>query len=128
MEQQITEGICITVESFYNSEQSNPLLNEYNFAYRISIDNHAHFPIKLHRRHWHIYDSNGTHREVEGEGVVGQQPIIEPGDSFQYVSGASIRTDMGKMHGTYQMENMLNKKLILVQIPEFELIAPHKLN
>lgn len=128
MEQKITEGICITVETFYNNEQSNPLLNEYNFAYRISIDNNANFPVKLHRRHWYINDSNGVHREVEGEGVVGQQPIIEPGESFQYISGASIRTEMGKMHGTYQMENMLNKKLFEVQIPEFELVAPHKLN
>ena len=128
MEQQITEGICITVESFYNKDQSKPMLNEYNFVYRITIENNAQFPIKLHRRHWHIYDSNGTYREVDGEGVVGQQPIIEPGESFQYISGASIRTDMGKMSGAYQMENMLNKKLIVVQIPEFDLIAPHKLN
>jgi ApaG protein len=128
MEQKITEGICITVETFYNKEQSNPLMNEYNFAYRISIDNNAHFPIKLHRRHWHILDSNGIHREVEGEGVVGQQPIIEPGESFQYISGASIRTEMGKMYGTYQVENMSNKKIIIVQIPEFDLIAPQKLN
>ncbi len=128
MVQQITEGISITVETFYNKEQSNPLLNEFTFAYRISIDNFSNFPIKLIRRHWQIFDSNGTHRDVEGEGVVGQQPILEPGESFQYISGASIRTDIGKMIGKYQMENMLNKKLFSVQIPEFDLIAPHKLN
>lgn len=128
MVQQITEGISITVETFYNKEQSNPILNEFTFAYRISIDNFSNFPIKLIRRHWQIFDSNGTHRDVEGEGVVGQQPILEPGESFQYISGASIRTDIGKMIGKYQMENMLNKKLFSVQIPEFDLIAPHKLN
>jgi ApaG protein len=128
MVQQITEGISITVETFYNKEQSNPLLNEFTFAYRISIDNFSNFPIKLIRRYWQIFDSNGTHRDVEGEGVVGQQPILEPGESFQYISGASIRTDIGKMIGRYQMENMLNKKLFSVQIPEFDLIAPHKLN
>jgi ApaG protein len=128
MVQQVTEGIHITVETFYNREQSNPLLNEYAFAYRVSIDNHSHFPVKLLRRHWQIFDSNGSHREVEGEGVVGQQPIIEPGESFQYISGASIRTDIGRMVGSYQMENMLNKKLIRVKIPEFDLISPYKMN
>ncbi len=128
MVQQITEGICITVETFYNNDQSNPLLNEYTFAYRISIDNNSNFPVKLLRRHWQIFDSNGSHRDVEGEGVVGQQPIMEPGESFQYMSGASIRTDIGKMAGTYQMENMLNKKLFSVTIPEFDLIAPYKMN
>ncbi len=80
------------------------------------------------RRHWQIFDSNGTHREVEGEGVVGQQPVLEPGESFQYMSGVSIRTEMGRMMGKYQMENMLNKKLFSINIPEFELVAPHKLN
>lgn len=128
MVQHITEGISITVETFYNNEQSNPVLGEYNFAYRVSIDNYADFPIRLLRRHWRIFDSNGQYREVEGEGVVGQQPVLEPGESFQYVSGASIRTDMGKMHGSYQMENMLNKKLLQVEIPEFELVAPQKMN
>lgn len=128
MVQQVTEGISITVETFYNREQSNPLLNEYAFAYRVSIDNLAHFPVRLLRRHWHIFDSNGSYREVEGEGVVGQQPVIEPGSSFQYVSGASIRTEMGRMAGTYQMENMENKKLFTVQIPEFDLVAPQKMN
>lgn len=128
MVQQITEGISITVETYYNHEQSNALLNEHTFAYRVSIDNFSNYPIKLLRRHWQIFDSNGTYREVEGEGVVGQQPVLEPGDSFQYMSGASIRTEMGRMLGKYQMENMLNKKLFTVDIPEFELIAPHKLN
>lgn len=128
MIQQITEGISITVETFYNHQESNPLMNEYSFAYRVSIDNFSNFPVKLLRRHWHIFDSNGSYREVEGEGVIGQQPVLEPGDSFQYMSGAVIRTDMGRMVGNYQMENMLNKKLFEVQIPEFDLIAPYKMN
>jgi ApaG protein len=128
MVQLITEGISITVETFYNNEQSNPLLNEYSFAYRVSIDNFSNFPIKLLRRHWQIFDSNATHREIEGEGVVGQQPILEPGESFQYMSGVSIRTEIGRMLGKYQMENMLNKKMFSINIPEFELVAPHKLN
>jgi ApaG protein len=128
MSQQITEGVSITVETFYNESQSNPILSEYIFSYRVSIENLSNFPIKLMRRHWHIFDSNGSYREVEGEGVVGQQPVMEPGESFQYVSGDNLRSDMGKMLGNYQMENMLNKKLFRVNIPEFELIAPFKNN
>ena len=90
MIQQITEGISITVETFYNHQESNPMMNEYSFAYRVSIDNFSNFPVKLLRRHWHIFDSNGSYREVEGEGVIGQQPVLEPGDSFQYMSGAQL--------------------------------------
>lgn len=73
-------------------------------------------------------DSNGSYREVEGDGVVGQQPVIEPGANYQYVSAANLRSEMGKMYGTYQMENLYNKRLLTVTIPEFHLIAPFKLN
>ena len=128
MVQLITQGISITVETYYNYKQSNPLLNEHAFAYKVTIDNLSNFPVKLLRRHWQIFDSNATHREVEGEGVVGQQPILEPGESFQYMSGVSIRTEIGRMVGKYQMENMLNKNMFSINIPEFELVAPHKLN
>lgn len=128
MVQLITQGISITVETYYNYEQSNPLLNEHAFAYKVTIDNFSNFPVKLLRRHWQIFDSNATHREVEGEGVVGQQPILEPGESFQYMSGVSILTEIGRMLGKYQMENMLNKNMFSINIPEFELVAPHKLN
>ena len=128
MVQLITQGISITVETYYNYEQSNPFLNEHAFAYKVTIDNFSNFPVKLLRRHWQIFDSNATHREVEGEGVVGQQPILEPGESFQYMSGVSIRTEIGRMLGKYQMENMLNKNMFSITIPEIELVAPHKLN
>ena len=128
MVQQVTEGVSITVETFYQSAQSNPLSSEYLFAYRITIENLSTMPVKLLRRQWNIIDSTGSYREVEGEGVVGQQPIIEPGGSYQYVSAANLRSDMGKMYGTYQMENLYNKKLITVSIPEFQLVAPFKMN
>lgn len=128
MIQQITEGVSITVETFYNHEHSNPLLSEYNFAYRISIENFSAHTIKLISRQWQIFDSNGTCREVNGEGVVGQQPLLEPGEAFQYASGCSLRTEIGKMAGKYLMENLSNKKIFTVTIPEFELIAPFKLN
>ncbi len=128
MVQQVTEGVSITVETFYQPAQSNPLNADYLFAYRITIENLSTMPIKLLRRYWQIIDSNGSYREVEGDGVVGQQPIIEPGDSYQYVSAANLKSDMGKMYGTYQMENLYNKRLITVAIPEFQLIAPFKMN
>jgi ApaG protein len=82
----------------------------------------------LHRRHWYIFDSNGSYREVEGEGVVGVQPTLQPGEKYHYVSGCNLRTEMGKMKGNYQMENLNNKKIFAVNIPEFEMIAPCKNN
>lgn len=128
MVQQVTEGVSITVETFYQPAQSNPINSEYLFAYRITIENLGTMPVKLLRRHWYIADSNGSFREVEGEGVVGQQPIIEPGENYQYVSAANLRSEIGKMYGSYQMENLYNKKLLTVAIPEFSLVAPFKMN
>lgn len=128
MVQKVTEGVSVTVETFYQPGQSNPLNGEYLFAYRITIENQGSVPIQLLRRHWKIIDSNGSFREIEGEGVVGQQPIIEPGNNYEYVSAANLRSDMGKMHGTYEVQNMYDKKIIIVSIPEFQLVAPFKMN
>ncbi len=128
MVKKVTEGITISVETFYQPDYSNPIGSEFMFAYRITIENNNNFPIKLLRRHWHIIDSNGARREVEGEGVVGVQPLLAPGESYQYVSGSNLRTEIGKMHGTYLMENQNNKKQFEVRIPEFEMIVPFKLN
>lgn len=124
----VTEGISIMVETFYQPTQSNPLNSEYLFAYRITIENQTLYPVKLLSRHWHIVDSNGTHREVQGEGVVGRQPIIEPGNTYQYTSASGLRSDMGKMYGSYLLENLFNKKKFNVTIPEFQLIVPAKMN
>ena len=124
----ISSGVQISVETTYQQDFSNPMQSEYLFAYRINIENQNAFPIKLHRRHWHIFDSNGTYREVEGEGVIGVQPVIMPGESYQYVSGCNLRTEMGKMHGTYQVENLNSKQMFDVNIPAFEMIVPTKGN
>lgn len=124
----ISEGVSIIVDSFYQPEYSNPVAGEYIFAYRITIENTNGFPVKLHRRHWHIFDSNGEKREVEGEGVVGVQPVINPGEKYQYVSGCTLKTELGKMYGTYLMENINNKKNFEVTIPSFDLIVPFKNN
>jgi len=124
----ISEGVQVSVDTFYQPDYSNPLQSEFMFAYRITLENHNSFPIKLHRRNWQIFDSNGTHREVEGEGVVGVQPVLKPGESYQYVSGCNLRTEMGKMKGTYQMENLNSKLMFEVDIPAFEMIVPMKNN
>lgn len=124
----ISAGVKVSVEIFYQADYSNPLQSEFMFAYRISLENHNAFPVKLHRRHWHIFDSNGTNREVEGEGVVGIQPTLQPGETYQYVSGCNLRTEMGRMKGTYQMENLHSKQMFEVSIPAFEMIVPMKNN
>ena len=98
------------------------------FAYRITIENHNSFSVKLHRRHWNIFDSNGSFREVEGEGVVGLQPVITAGEKYQYVSGCNLKTEMGKMSGTYEMENLFTKTFFQVNIPSFQLMVPFKNN
>jgi ApaG protein len=124
----LSEGVQVSVETYYQPDYSNPTNNEYMFAYRITIENHNSFSVQLHRRHWHIFDSNGEYREVEGEGVVGQQPVLKPGEEFQYVSGCNLRTEMGKMYGKYTMENQNNKQTFEVNIPAFEMIVPFKMN
>ena len=128
MVSKISEGVTISVETFYQPDYSNPLSSEYMFAYRITIENNNSFPVKLLRRHWYIFDSDSTHREVEGEGVIGNQPEIKSGEKYQYISGCNLRTEFGKMHGTYTMENLANKKTFSVNIPAFEMTVPFKLN
>ena len=128
MVSKISEGVTISVETFYQPDYSNLLDSEFMFAYRITIENNNSFSIRLLRRHWFIFDSNNNHREVEGEGVIGIQPQISPGDKYQYISGCNLRTEMGRMYGNYSMENINNKKAFSVNIPAFEMIVPFKLN
>ena len=128
MVSKISEGVEISVETFYQADYSNPANNEFMFAYRITIENHNRFTVKLLRRHWFIYDSNGQNREVEGEGVVGVQPVLQPGQQFQYVSGCNLRTEIGRMQGTYLMENQDSKTEFTVKIPPFDMIVPFKNN
>ena len=128
MVSKISAGIKVSVEVYYQPDYSNPINNEYMFAYRITIENNNVFAVKLLNRHWFIFDSNGEHREVEGEGVVGQQPILNAGQQFQYSSGCNLRTEIGKMHGTYTLENLNNKQQFAVNIPAFQMIVPTKYN
>jgi ApaG protein len=128
MVSKVTEGVKVSVESFYQADYSNPVNGEYMFAYRVSIENNNTYPVKLLRRHWYIFDSNAAEREVEGEGVVGMQPQINPGEKYQYISGCNLRTEMGKMYGTYLMQNLLDKQDFEVNIPVFHMVVPFKMN
>lgn len=128
MTSMISAGVRVSVETFYQPDYSNPVQSEFMFSYRITIENHNAFPVKLHRRHWQIFDSNGAYREVEGEGVVGAQPTLNPGEQYQYMSGCNLRSEIGKMQGIYDMENVYSKQMFEVNIPSFEMTAPFKNN
>lgn len=124
----VTQGVKIIVETFYHREHSNVFASQYVFAYRITIENESDYAVQLLRRHWYIFDAIGEYKEVEGEGVVGKQPIIHPGEHYQYVSGCNLRSEIGTMKGTYQMLRIVDNKLFDVMIPEFVLMTPEKKN
>lgn len=124
----ITDGVKVSIETLYQQEYSNPANEHFMFAYKVTIENMTDYAVQLMRRHWSIFDSNGTHKEVEGEGVVGLQPVIEPGDQHEYVSGCNLKTELGTMKGEYQMVRLLDNHNFDVIIPEFQLVAPYKLN
>ncbi len=125
---QITHGIKVSVITRLLEDQSNPDLNYFLFAYIIKIENNSEFTVQLLRRKWYIFDSNGDRREVEGEGVVGQQPVIPPGEFYEYESACDLSSEMGSMHGTYLMIREIDKKTFDIKIPRFELIVPRRLN
>ena len=104
MEETITEGIRVQVESFYLEEHSTPEDNRYVFAYNIRLKNLSKLTVQLMRRHWIITDANGKIQEVDGDGVVGEQPYLNPGEEFRYSSGAILETPVGAMQGIYRME------------------------
>lgn len=123
MYQQSTRSIHISVEPFYIDDQSSPSSGRFVFGYRVQIDNQGNEAVQLMSRHWQITDAQGRTMEVQGAGVVGEQPLIEPGDSFEYTSGTPLTTPTGIMVGRYQMVTESGEKLE-VAIPAFSLDAP----
>ena len=99
----VTDGIRVEVESFYISERSDPDRDFWFFAYQVQIANESKVPVRLVSRHWVITDGNGGVKEVRGEGVVGSQPLLMPGESFAYQSACPLSTAVGSMHGSYEM-------------------------
>jgi ApaG protein len=117
-----TDGIAVRVAVSYLADQSEPHKGRWFWAYHIRIENGANQPVQLLTRHWIITDGRGMRHSVEGEGVVGEQPVIEPGASFDYVSGCPLATPTGYMQGHYKMR-LTSGATIDVAIPRFQLIA-----
>lgn len=119
----VTRNIQITVEPYYLSEESTPEEDQFFWAYTVSIENLGEETVQLRSRHWHIIDANGHSQEVNGAGVVGEEPVIEPGSSFQYTSGCPLSTSSGIMTGNYRMEDERGESFA-VKIPAFSLDLP----
>jgi len=116
----VTENIDVCVEPFYIEERIIEQESIYVFGYKITIKNNSAYNVQLLSRHWFITDSNGQQSEVQGEGVVGEQPVIEPLGEFQYTSGSNFKTPVGTMHGTYDMVCQSNNPTYFkVKIPPF---------
>ena len=128
MQTSITNGIRINVETKYQANQSDSLANRFIHSYRITITNEGGNEVQLMKRHWFIVNAKGTVREVEGDGVIGKQPVLLPGESHQYVSWSPLNTDVGKMYGFYTFISLESGEPFKVIIPEFKLICPFKNN
>ena len=124
----LTDHISVSVIPLYEDKHSSPSHNSYVFSYTIEVKNEGELTVQLLSRHWYIFDSNGKHSEVKGEGVIGEKPIILPGQSHGYQSFCNLQTDMGMMWGSYLMKETETGKLFEVAIPEFQLITPMRLN
>ncbi|MDY7229121.1 Co2+/Mg2+ efflux protein ApaG [Hyalangium rubrum] len=122
-----SEGIRITVKPAYWQERSAPESGHYAFKYTVEIANVGTAPAQLRSRHWIITDANGRVEEVRGEGVVGKQPKLAPGERFEYTSWAMLRTPFGSMHGSYAMVRPDGQQFE-ARIAEFALTMPHALH
>ena len=122
-----TNGIRVQVEARYLPEQSSPRDNQYLFAYRIRISNEGGETAQLISRHWIITDADGHVEEVQGPGVVGEQPVLGPGASFEYTSFCPLRTSMGSMHGNYTMR-LVGGESFQARIAPFTLAVPGVVN
>ncbi|MGH6990619.1 MAG: Co2+/Mg2+ efflux protein ApaG [Stellaceae bacterium] len=120
-----TRSITVTVEPVYLEEQSSPSENRYVWAYHVKIENLGGETVQLRRRHWRITDGLGRTQEVRGPGVVGEQPVLAPGQAFEYTSGTPLPTPSGIMVGSYEMETRQGESF-KIAIPAFSLDSPHQ--
>ena len=125
MYSQTTRAITVTVEPLFLEDQSSPADGHYVWLYRVRIENNGEETVQLLRRHWKITDALGRLQEVKGAGVVGEQPVLRPGDTYEYTSGTPLTTPSGIMVGSYQMETMLGEKFDIA-VPAFSLDSPHQ--
>ena len=125
MYSEITKSIRVTVVPAFLDEHSSPEDDKYVWAYEVRIENLGEETVQLINRYWSITNSLGQTQTVRGPGVVGEQPVLKPGEYFEYTSGTPLSTPSGLMMGTYQMENN-DGKLFDVSIPAFSLDSPHQ--
>ncbi len=124
--QATTAGITVKVKAFYLADQSRPASGQFVWAYRISIANGSPITVQLLRRTWRITDARGQTQTIKGEGVIGETPVLEPGERFEYTSGTPLSTSSGFMTGQFHMLAMLSGMLFDVEIPTFSLDSPHQ--
>ena len=122
-----SQGILVTVKTAYLADRSAPTLRRFAFSYTVTIANHGVEPAQLMSRHWIIIDGDGGVEEVRGEGVVGKQPMLGPGEAFEYTSWCVLPTPSGSMHGTYKMTRT-DGSFFDAAIAAFALTMPHALN
>ncbi len=120
----VTRNIRVHVEPQFDPDRSRPAAGQWFFLYTVTIENLGDETVQLRSRHWVITDGAGRVEEVRGPGVVGEQPVLAPGESFCYTSGCPLRTDVGKMEGTYQMVAAASGESFDVAIAPFTLCAP----
>ena len=121
----ITRGIAVSVEPTYLEANSSPGSSQYVWAYRVTIENQGRETVQLLNRHWMITNARGELTEVKGPGVVGEQPVLKPGESFEYTSGAPLDTPSGMMGGAYTMESESGERFD-IEIPTFSLDRPNQ--
>jgi len=123
-----TQNIEISVNAKYWPQHSIPKENHFFFVYFITIQNNSGYTVQVLKRHWEIYDTVGERRFVDGEGVVGETPVLEPGQKFEYNSGCNLNSEMGYMRGHYTLQKLLDGTEFNAHIPQFDLIVPAKWN
>lgn len=124
----VTKGIEVSVSSVFEPGFSKPEEGHYVFSYEVKIINEGNVDVQLLRRFWNVMDSDGSNHIVEGDGVVGQQPILKPGKSHEYQSGTYFKTAIGKMDGYYTFKNLETGEEFDADIPQFHMVAPFVLN
>jgi ApaG protein len=124
----ITKDVSVSVEVIYQPKHSNIERSQYAFSYNVTIKNLGKSTVQLMRRHWIIFESNATKREVKGEGVIGEFPIIMPNETYSYSSWCPIQNTLGYMEGVYLMKDIETNALFDIAIPRFQLIVSSKLN
>jgi ApaG protein len=123
----LTDGLRVVVRARYSAEHSDPARSHWFFLYTIQISNEGSQTVQLTDRHWIILDGSGHTEEVQGEGVVGQQPVLEPGQMFEYTSGCPLSTPFGSMSGSYRIQRS-DGTTFDAEIGLFELIQPHAIH